>query len=126
MIPEFSNQRARFVLVRVVKLDMQETHRESATLLVLKSWKGTFSAGHVLHTPEFIVCGSRLEDCGLYYFQLGDRSKGFLIMSRGFISGPDGTNPAVERDAVWPAAKSPALMAALDQGVGDSMPTDKR
>jgi hypothetical protein len=117
------------ILVRVGELERPEYAGLSpyATMFVLKSWNGPFSAGDVLHTPKgFVACGSKRDDCRLYNFQLGDRGKEFLIMSLGGQKRPEEPDLIfVRRKWVWPAAKSRALMAALDQAVVDAMPTDK-
>jgi len=57
-----------------------------------------------------------------YPLQSGDQGKEFLIMDNG---GPPPPEISVLRHSAWPAAESQALMAALDQAVVDSMPTDK-
>jgi hypothetical protein len=125
-------ERARaIVLVRVLELEMQTAPREYyATMLVLKSWKGPFSAGRVLHTPKgYSLLGCNSSGCDYYHFQFRDQGKEFLIMSFGGTISPDGTKPAdvigVFRKWAWPAERSQALIAALDQAVADSMPTDK-
>jgi hypothetical protein len=121
------------ILVRVVALaevhpypwrpDLTDT---DATLLVRKSWKGPFSAGRVLHTVTGVVlCASPVNDCEPYGFQFADKNKEFLIMA-GADTERDRTNVLfVRRDWVWPAAESQALMAALEQAVIDSQPTDR-
>jgi hypothetical protein len=120
------------ILVRVIGFEMLDPERNSipahATMLVIRSWKGPFSAGDVLQTPRgYFIYSGRLDDMAPYPFQSGDQGKYFLIM------GYDGPSPAetwVGRYEAWPAEKSQALMAALDQAVAqavaDSMPTDKK
>lgn len=96
-----------------------------ATLLVVKSWKGALPAGRLLRVPRNSgTCNGTLASCFSFQFQLGDKDKEFLIMSPGSPTEPDGML-AVQEGLVWPATKSQALMAALDQAVIDSMPTDK-
>jgi hypothetical protein len=116
------------ILVRVIGFEMLNPDENSipahATMLVLKSWKGPFSAGDVLHTPKgFIQINGNPEDVISYPFQAGDQGKEFLIMDNG---GPPPPDIFVGRYSAWPAEKSQALMAALDQVVADSMPTDKK
>ena len=114
------------ILVRLVSVEMLDRARndipERATMLVLKSWKGPYSAGRVLHTPKgFMAHIGKPGDFRYYHFQLADQGKEFLIMSLGGISSSDGSDTSdlitVRRSWVWPAAKSQALMAALDQAV---------
>ena len=89
-----------------------------ATMRVLKSWKGPVNAGAVLHTAK----GDFFFGCQPWDFQSEDRGKEFLIMNpRVDMSG----EVFVPIEGVWPAEKSQALMAALDQAVVDSMPTNK-
>jgi hypothetical protein len=126
------------ILVRVVKLETVYPvsappyaigdGTTQATMLVLKSWRGPFSAGDVLHTPKgpFLAVNGNPVDYLSYPFQVGDQGKEFLIITNGGPNPSDGTEIMVRRYWAWPAAKSRALMAALDQAVLDSMPTDKQ
>jgi hypothetical protein len=125
--PRVLEQPRTVILVRVIGFEMLNSDENSipahATMLVLKSWKGPFSAGDVLHTPKgFIAITGNPEDFISYPFQAGDQGKEFLIMDNGWPR-PD---ILVRRYSAWPAEKSQALMAALDQAVADSMPTDKK
>ena len=82
-----------------------------ATVLVLKSWKGPFSAGRVLHVVPADVCMRANWDP--YLFQAGDNE---LLMFTGT------QEPIVAmKDSVWPAAESQALMRALDQAVKEEL-----
>jgi hypothetical protein len=95
------------ILVRVIELKPPST---SATVRVLKSWKGPFSTGRVLHVkePEVLGCG----DCESYTFQAGDKE---LLM---VLFDPEDREPIPAwKHWVWPAAKSQALMQGLDQAV---------
>jgi hypothetical protein len=127
--PRILEHAPRIILVRVTGLEMLDRQwneiPEHTKMLVLKSWKGLSAAGDVLHTPEgFIFHHGKPDDNRFYHFQFGDRGKEFLMMSSsGNPEMPDVV--FVRRSWVWPAAKSQALMAALDQAVADSMPTDK-
>jgi hypothetical protein len=130
------------ILVRVVEVTpwrSESLHGQTATLLVLKSWQGPFSAGDVLHTqgyPGFVLCNGHVDECGTYDFQPGEKGQEFIIMHVGLHNNPDGSGSnADDRWGttfitappmwVWPAAKSQALIAALDQAVIDSVPPDK-
>jgi hypothetical protein len=131
--PRILEQAKTIILVRVAELaeihpypswpDVTET---SATLLVLKSWKGPFSAGRVLHTKEALTCNGRVDYCESYRFQFRDKDKEFVIMDFDDVTKVNRTNVLfVPRAWAWPAAQSQALMAALDQAVIDSQPTDR-
>jgi hypothetical protein len=89
---------------------------------ILKSWKGPFCAGDGVHTPKVLSLNCNPEDFLTYPFQVGDLGTAFLIMDNG---GPPPPDIFVGRYSAWPAEKSQALMAALDQAVVDAMPTDK-
>jgi hypothetical protein len=112
--PRILDQAATIILVRVIGLGMQEPAGPfpHPTMLVIRSWKGPFSAGEVLHTKGPSMCNGRIEDCVGYPFQSGDQGKYFLIMN-----GEQETEMTVRRYEAWPAEKSQALMAALDQAV---------
>jgi hypothetical protein len=104
------------------------TNPVNATLLVLKSWQGPFSAGRVLHVPRAPgECQGTYDTCPPFQFQPGDQGNEFLIL--GEPRNSNGTDVAdeifVHRFSVWHAAKSQTLMAALDQAVADSMPTNR-
>jgi hypothetical protein len=142
------------ILVRVIGFEMLDPEQNSipahATMLVIKSWKGPFCAGDVLQTFKgFISINGIPEDFISYPFQPGDQGKYFLIMDNGGPHAPDkgpscageqflimdngGPPPPelfVRRNSAWPAEKSQALIAALDQAVAqavaDSVPTDKK
>jgi len=123
-----SPEAGTIILVQVVELERQEGDGLGlyAKMLVLKYWKGPFSAGEVLHTLKgYVACDGNRSSCAQYDFQLGDRGKEFLIMSSAQQKRPDPNEISVGRYWTWPAEESQALMAALDQSVADSMPTDK-
>lgn len=126
-----SPEAGTIILVRVVSLEMLNREwneiPEHPKMLVLKSWKGPFAAGDVLHTPEgFIFHHGKPDNNRFYHFQFEDQGKEFLIMSLGGEKRAQEPDVIfVRRSWVWPAAKSQALIAALDQAVVDSMPTDK-
>jgi len=97
-------------------------------MLVLKSWRGPFSAGDVLDTPRgYVWCippgratarraSGAVRDCLWYNFKPGDQGKEFLIVNTSGSTPPDGTL-FVRLYSTWPAEKSQALIAALDQAV---------
>ncbi len=98
------------ILVRVVG-----TVRET-TLLVLKSWRGPFSAGRVLHAHPVPIIEPQ------YFFQTGDKDKELLILADPGVSSSDadaGLNRIVNPppSGVWPAAEAQPLMEALDEAV---------
>lgn len=94
------------ILVRVVELDPEDP--ATPTLLVLKSWRGPFPAGRVLHIEPADACEG---NCDSYGFQaVGDE----LLIFSGGTKEPMLT-PL--QDWVFPAAESQALMGALDQAV---------
>ncbi len=95
------------ILVRVVGL-LPET-----TLLVLKSWRGPFSAGRVLHAHAVAIIEPQ------YLFQAGDKDKELLILT-GVFSNPDEAQDHIANpmaSGVWPAAEAQPLMVALDEAV---------
>jgi hypothetical protein len=140
--PRILERALAIILVRGIGFEMLDPQENSipahATMLVIRSWKGPFSAGDVLQTPKgflattyngIVIDGAPIDTDPMdhmvpYPFQSGDQGKYFLIMdNRGFP--PPDRWVWVGRYAAWPAEKSRALMAALDQAVVDSMPTDK-
>ena len=133
--PRILERALTIILVRVIGFEMLDPERNSvpahATMLVIRSWKGPFSAGDVLQTPRgflgvtyngaVLANGELVEDpmdrMDPYPFQSGDQGKYFLIMdNRGFP--PD---IWVGRYSAWPAEKSQALMAALDQATRETV-----
>jgi hypothetical protein len=95
------------ILVRVVAMPPDEK------VLVLKSWKGPIAPGQVLHVDAFRP-GSDVADPGArppplaHPLQLGDE---LLIFTRS-------TQEPIRAwlGSVWPAEKSQAVIAALDEG----------
>ena len=122
-----SPEAGTIILVRVLEVGPQiEVDRKYVTMLVLKSWQGPISAGRVLHTPKgFLFHHGKPDDNLPYPFQSGDQGKELLIIRCCRMLSSDSDVIFVRRYWAWPAEKSQALMAALDQAVTDSMPTDK-
>jgi len=75
---------------------------------VLKSWKGPFSTGQLVHVGARAVCAGRAECCADYPLKAGEELLTFTTSEEPILMGPCGT---------WPAAESQALMAALDRAV---------
>ena len=124
--PRVLERQSTIILVRVIGFEMLDPERNSvpahATMLVIRSWKGPFSAGDVLQTPRgYFNYSGALDDMVAYPFQSGDQGNYFLIMPMQI----EDQYIWVYRHSAWPAEKSQALMAALDQAVADSLPTDK-
>ena len=122
------------ILVQVIEVERQEwpTPKDCdcpilppayTTMRVLKSWKGPVSAGDVLHTPKIHTPkgNSFIAGCPPWDVQSEDRGKEFVILDADVDSG----EIYVNRWEVWPAERSQALMATLDQAVEDLMSTDK-
>ena len=100
-------------LVHVVESKPGATpEHTSATLQVIKSWKGPYSAGRILHVEEPTIVSCHADDCEFYVFQPAD--KALLIV--GF-DARDRDPIAAWQSWTWPAAESQALMDALDQAV---------
>src|SRR5215469_17384772 len=97
------------ILVRVVELNPSST--TSATLRVIKSWKGPYSAGRVLHVeaPVILACAG---PCLPYVFEPNDKE---LLIATFDENDRD---PIVVWDGwAWSTAESKikALMDALDK-----------
>jgi hypothetical protein len=95
------------ILVRVVN---SNPVTDSAGVKVLKSWKGPFSAGRVLHVEPPAICAGG--SCKPYVFQAGDKELLIVVFDakdREPIGAWDGW--------VWPAAESQPLIEALDKAV---------
>jgi hypothetical protein len=84
----------------------------NATLRVIKSWKGPYSAGRILHVEAPVIVSCHQFDCTPYVFQPDDKE---LLITR--LGDRDQDPIAVWENWVWPAATSQALMDALDQAV---------
>jgi len=99
------------ILVSVVESNPSSPR---ATVQVVKSWKGPYSAGQTLHTEEPGLCSGPLSSCTPYQFQADDKELLIFVYDARY---PDKILAAVQW--VWSAAESPTqvLMAALDQAV---------
>jgi hypothetical protein len=85
----------------------------SATVLVLRSWKGPFSAGHLLHAAPPGFCAGSRASCQPYPLHAGDE---VLI----FAQQTD--DPIVASEySVFRAAESKATMEVLDQAVKEQV-----
>jgi hypothetical protein len=103
------------ILVHVVESTPPSTR---AKVQVLKSWKGPFPAGRVLHVEPPELCGS--STCEPYLFQAGDDQ--LLIF---LFDARDHDPIAAWQGWVWSPAESQALIGALDQaakGAGGRAP----
>ena len=115
------------ILVRVVESNPPST---SATVRVLKSWKGPFSVGRVLHVegrgavscrvaipgstgPTWPTTGS----CDSYTFQAADKE---LLIA--LFDAKDRDPIAAWDGSVWSAAESQGLIRELDQAVSPRAP----
>ncbi len=87
----------------------------SATVLVLKSWKGPFSPGRLLHVEPPAVHVGPAECCKPYIFQRGDNELVIFTAAREPI--------VLAPDQVFPATQSQLLMQSLDQAVRDANAT---
>jgi len=111
----FLQEAEGIILVRVVESKPGETpEHTTATLQVIKEWKGPYAAGRILHvhfeTPLVVSCAGPCKSP--YVFQPDDKE--LLIR---LSSGTDQDPIAVWQGWVWSAAESKALMEALDQAV---------
>jgi hypothetical protein len=103
------------ILVRVLKLDDPVSPSPRATVLVLKSWKGPFSAGRALHVgppPEgVVVCMGSKCPPDMYLFRpSGDKE--LLIMT------DSETEPLMlSPESVSSGSESQALIRTVDQAV---------
>jgi len=108
------------ILVRVVEASSRPTFPPefnsrdryapiTGGVLVLKSWKGPFSTGQVLHVGSIGGCAGPPDCCANYPLKAGDE---LLIFT------PINQEPILARPCdTWPAAESTDLMAGLDRAV---------
>jgi hypothetical protein len=105
------------LLVRVLESKPGATpEHTTATLQVIKSWKGPYCAGRILHAkaPVIVSCAG---ECTPYVFQPVDKE--LLIQPGGATTGSGATEEpiAVWKERTWPAVESKDLMDALDWAV---------
>lgn len=124
-IDRYVSQESMIVLVRLTGLgEVQPDPRRApdfkvpdATFVVLRSWRGPFSAGGVLHVRGGpVLCTGACGRPGYDFQAIGEE---LLILAHpGVFSDPDAARDRIIYPVgVWPVAEAQPLMEALDEAV---------